>query len=148
MSYTTFAEISSDFKDTTFAATGNVKDAEVTQFIVEADALINSYIGKVYVLPVTPACEGLQLLKMLSRSLVVQRVKGIMEVRQMVITEANQEIIAQYFTVRQVMKILESLRDKEQTLVGAELLAGTSGFYSKNYADDVEPVIKKDERQW
>ncbi len=149
MPYATTAEIQSDFKDTTFddAESTNVKTADVTQFIVEADALINSYIGTVYVTPVA-AGEGLQTLKLLCRSLVAARIKRIMEVKQEVNTDPNQNIVGVLLSPSMVMKILENIQAKKNTLIGATLLVSGGGFFSKNVQCDVEPVVKKDTKQW
>lgn len=147
MAYTTTTEIQADFKDTTFTTATNVKIADVDQFIVEADALINSQIGTVYVTPVA-AGEGLQVLKLLSRSLVAARIKRIMEVKQEQNTDANQSVLGVLLSPSQVMTVLKSLQDKRSTLIGAELLTSTGGFFSKNVAEAVEPVMEKDTKQW
>lgn len=147
MAYTTTSEIQGDFKDITFTTSSNVKVADVDQFILEADALINSYVGGRYVLPVA-AGEGLVLLKLLSRSLVTSRIKKIMEVKQEKSTDANQSVTGVLLSTSIVMKILSDIRDNEISLAGAETLTSNRGFYSKNVACDVEPVVKKNEKQW
>ena len=148
MAYTTYSEVEADFKDTSFTTTTNVKAADVTQFIAEADALINSYVGSVYEVPVTTSGEGLTLLKLLSRSLVTSRVKKILEVKQEKSTDANQNIVSVLLSTERVMKILKDIQDKNLTLEGAVALVSGGGFYSKNVADDVSPVMEKDTKQW
>lgn len=147
MAYATTAEIQADFKDTTFDSTSNVKDTEVTQFIVEADALINSYVGARYIVPVA-AGEGLQMLKLFSRCLVTARIKKILEVKQDKNTDANQNVVGVLFSPSQVMKLLESIRDDKLELIGATPLTSSSGFYNNNVANNICPVIKKDLKQW
>jgi hypothetical protein len=147
MAYTTSTEIESDFKDVTFTTTSNVKTADVTQFIAESDALINSYVGKKYTTPVTSG-EGLTLLKLLSRSLVTARIKRLMEVKQEKNSDANQNILGVLLSPTAVMKILSDIKDGTINLDGAALLVSDSGFYSENYQNDVEFVAKKSERQW
>ena len=148
MSYTTFSEVEGDFKDTEFTATSNVLDSDATQFIVEADALINAYVGTVYVAPVVTPGEGLNLLKLLSRSLVVNRIKRVLEVKQIKSEDANQNIVSVLLSVAQVMKILTDIQNKDLFLSGAVALIAGAGFYNNNVANSIEPVIKKDERQW
>jgi hypothetical protein len=46
------------------------------------------------------------------------------------------------------MSILKDIQGKKLTLEGAEALSSGGGFYSSNVANDIEPVIKKDDRQW
>ncbi len=147
MAYTTTAEIQADFKDTTFSTTTNVKAADVDQFIVEADALINASVGSRYVTPVA-AGEGLSLLKFLSRSLVAGRIKKILEVKQEKAVDANQASVGVYLSVTQVMKTLADIRDDVVQLVGATPLVTNLGFYSNNVTNDVAPVIEKDTKQW
>lgn len=148
MAYTTTAEIEADFKDLTFSTTSNVKTADVTQFIVEADALINSYVGARYIVPVTTSGEGLSLLKFLSRSLVSGRIKKIMEVKQEKSADANQNVVGVYLSATQVMKILSDIKDDVLSLAGAALLVSNQGFNSYNVTNDIAPVIEKDLKQW
>lgn len=147
MAYTSYAEIEADFKDTTFSTSTNVKTADVTQFIVEADALIDGFVGSRFEVPVA-AGAGLNLLKFLSRSLVSGRIKKILEVKQEKSVDANQSVVGVYLSATQVMKILTEIRDGEMVLDGATPLSSSGGFYSQNVSDDVEPVIEKDTKQW
>lgn len=147
MAYTTYSEISADFKDMTFDTTTNVKATDVTQFIAEADALINSYVSAKYVVPVT-AGEALTFLKLLSRSLVTARIKKIMEVKQAKSDDANQNIVGVFLSPTEVMRILKDIRLGNINLEGATLINSNSGFFSNNVSNSVESVIKKDEKQW
>lgn len=147
MAYTTYTEVQSDFKKLTFATgSGNVTQEDVTQFIVESDALIDSYVGAVYQTPVASGA-GLNLLKLFSRSLTTARIKRIMEVKQEKNTDANQNVVGVLLSPSAVMKQLEQIRDKQIKLDGAIPLS-SSTFYSNNAANSIAPVIKKDERQW
>ncbi len=147
MAYALPTDIEADFKDITFGADDNVTGDDVTQFIVEADALINSYIGTVYTVPVTTG-DGLNVLKLLSRSLVSNRIKKILEVQQVASKGANQNIQSTYLSVTQVMAVLTSLQAKKVALAGASPLVSAGGFYSNNSSNDVAPTITKDTRQW
>lgn len=148
MAYTTYTEIEADFKNITFASSGSsIIQSEVTQFIVESDALINSYVGSRYSIPVTSG-DGLNLLKLLSRSLVSARIKKILEVKQEKQTDANQSVTGVLLSPTAVIKILENIRDDKLNIDGAVPLVSSNGFYSNNYSNDIEPVIKKDEKQW
>lgn len=148
MAYTTYTEIEADFKDMTFdASTGNVKQADVTQFIVEADALINAYVGMKYTVPVTTG-EGLNLLKLLSRSLVTARIKKLLEVKQEKSNDSNQSVIGVLLNTKDVMAILKDIRNGDLTLEGGAALVSGGGFYNNNVNEDVEPVFEKDTKQW
>lgn len=148
MAYTTYTEIQADFKDMTFTSSTNVTSSDVTQFIVESDSLINAYVGTVYSVPVTVSGDGLSLLKLLSRSLVSSRIKKLLEVKQEKSTDANQSVMGVLLSVAQVIKILNDIQDKNMALAGAVPLISGGGFYNNNVANDISPVIKKDERQW
>jgi hypothetical protein len=147
MAYATKELVQADFKDTTFTATTNVKPEDVTQFIVEADALIDAYVGKRYTVPVTSG-SSLELLKLFSRSLVAARIKRIMEVKQDKNTDANQSVVGVLFSPTMVIKMLTEIRDGEMSLAGALALDSGGGFYNANVANEVEAVVKKDETQW
>ena len=145
--YTCVEEIQSDFKDLTFSTTSNVSIEDCTGFIRESDALINAYVGARYTVPVTTG-EGSRLLKLLSRSLVTARIKRIMEVKQDKSTDANQNVVGVLLSPTMVMKILSDIRDNKLNLAGAASLVSGSGFYSSNVSNSVEPVIKKNDKQW
>lgn len=147
MAYTSYTEIESDFKDITFAAGQNVTDSDVTQFIAEADALIDSYVGQKYVVPVT-AGGGLVLLKLYSRCLVTARIKRLMEVKQEKSTDANQNVTSVLLSPSQIIKQLEAIRDDKTSLEGATLLLSNNAFYSSNVANSIEPTILKGDKQW
>ncbi len=148
MAYATDAEIQADFKDLTFSTTTNVKTADVVQFIVEADALIDAYVGTVYTVPVTTAGAGLSLLKLLSRSLVAARIKRIMEVKQEKNADPSQNVVGVLLSPTAVMKILTDIQKQVIALAGAAALVSGGGFFSENVNCDVEPVIEKDTKQW
>lgn len=148
MAYTTYTEIQADFKSITFdASAGNVLQADVTQFIAEADALINSYVGTRYTVPVTSG-EGATLLKLCSRSLVTARIKKLLEVKSEKQDGANQNITGVMLSPSAVMKILADIRDDVLSLEGATALVSNQGFYSNNYSNDIAPVVEKDTKQW
>lgn len=147
MAYTTKDEIVQDFKEATFTSTTNVKDTSITEFIVEADALINAYVGMKYVVPVAGG-DGLNLLKLCSRSLVTARIKRIMEVKQDKNPDPSQNVTGVLLSPTAVMKILTDIRQGDASLAGATPLSVDGGFFSKNVEGDVCPVVKKDEKQW
>lgn len=147
MAYTTYTEVQDDFKDITFTTTTNVKDTDVTQFIKEHDALINAKVGQVYVVPITTG-DGLELLKLLSRSLTTARIKRLMEVKQEKSVDANQNVVSTLLTPKEVMKILDDISKKNMVLDGGVLLSSTGGFSNGNNNRGVKPVVRKDIKQW
>lgn len=150
MAYATYSDIEKDFKDLKFSSTSNVTINDVKQFIVEADALIDGYVGTVYSVPLSDSAGGYQLLKLLSRSLVAARVKKILEVvrEQSGGKDAVQSVIGVLLSPSKVMEILRDIQKKEIALAGATSLVSGGGFYSKNVSEDVQPTIEKDTKQW
>lgn len=148
MAYSVAADIQAEFKNIDFAATGAlVTTAKISDWILEADALINSYVGMNYVVPVTTG-DGLSLLKMFSRILVSDRVHGVLEVKQLQNTRPNQLPNKPNLTSRDIIKELEKIKSGEIALIGATPTVASSGFSSFNVLNGIEPVMKKDTVQW
>ncbi len=147
MAYATTAEVQADFKSVVFSTITLVTSADVAQFIVEADALINSYVGMKYSTPVTASDSALSLLKLFSRTLVSDRIKKILEVKQATSTSANQDVRGAYSS-RDVMKALEAIKNGELSLDGATSLVSGGGFYSRNSAQNEVPIFEKGTKQW
>lgn len=148
MSYCTFATVQDDFKTIAFTSTSLVKDSAVTQFIVEADALINSYVGQRWVTPITANADSLALMSLFSRTLVAARIRGIMANVQVTNKDANQTVKSDAFGVKDVMQQLNNIKNGDQQLAGATLLLANGGFYSNNYANNVQPEMNKNRKLW
>lgn len=147
MGYTALEDIQAEFKNITFSSTTNVKDSDIDVYIVQADALINSYVGKRYTLPVSTSAEGYQLLKMISTALVADRVRARLEVKQSTNATANQQP-RRLMDVSTVMQILKDIASGAVPLVGIDVASNGSGIYSENNYEMREPEFKKDESQW
>lgn len=148
MAYSSSTEVEADFKNLTFGTTGNCTTSEVEQFIQEADALIDSYVGMRYTVPVVASGSGLDLLKLFSRSLAAERVRAILQVKQGTGTQANQNVRDSLLSYKDVIAQLERIAKGEVTLDGATALVSGGGFYSRNYANSETPVMKKNCKQW
>lgn len=147
MAYSTSSDIQSDFKNITFSTTTLVTSDDVEQFIDEADALIDSYLGMRFQVPVEDDDSALNLLKMFSRTLVADRIKKILEVKQTTNQSANQDIRGAYST-KDVLQQLRDIRDGNLNLSGATSLVSGGGFYSNNYTNDVTPIFTKNDKAW
>lgn len=146
--YTTVEEVQADFKSITFDKTTLVSIDDVEQFIVEADALINSFVGKKYQTPVTADSSSTTLLKLFSRTIVRDRIKELLQVKQTGgNTSANQDVRGAYGT-RDVMAQLRAIQKSELELSGATPLVTHGAFSSFNVAHGVKPIFKKNQRQW
>lgn len=148
MAYCTFADIQQDIKAIVFTSNSMVTDAAVTKFIAEADALINSYVSQRYVTPITADADALALMSLYSRTLVADRVRGILANKQQTNTDANQQVKSDGFSVKDVMKGLTAIAGASSNLSGATLLLEGGAFYSNNYVRDEQPHFRKDRKQW
>ena len=148
MAYCSSAEVTAEFKNIDFSsATALVTTAKVDDWILEADALINSFVGQRYTVPVTSG-EGATLLKMYSRLLVSERVRKVLEVKKVAGGDSEQNPRGVILTTKDIMKALKDIAEGNVALIGAELLISGGGFYSSGKADGSEFIFKKDCDNW
>lgn len=148
MSYCSVSDVQSDFKSIVFASGQLITDTAVTQFIVEAGALIDSYVGARYVTPITANASSVALMSLYCRTLVAARIRGILENKQATNIDANQNVKADGFGVNDVMRSLREIKNNESVLSGASLILTSAGFYSNNDATGVTPKFHKNRKQW
>lgn len=149
MGYATVKNVESEFKNIDFTSSTLVTKADIESFLVQTDALINAYVGAKYVVPITGDDSSVALMRLFSITLVADRVKKILETRQVTNTSANQEVRGAYGK-SDVMRDLASIKKGEMPLAGATLLLGSGqgAMFSNNTANGVEPIMRKDEDQW
>ena len=148
MSYCSVSDIQADFKAIVFNSTANVTDTAVTQFIVEASALIDAYVGQRWVTPITADATSQALMSLFARTLVSDRVRGIIANKQQTNTDANQQVKSDGYSAKDVMKALNDIKNGDMALSGATLILANAGFKSNNYLRNEQPVFQKDRRQW
>lgn len=146
MGYCALADITADFANMVFDDNSKVKDSDVTSFIVDADALIDSYLSARYSLPVT-GTRSLAVLKLYSRALVADKVAGILQIKQSTNQGANQNVRSGLST-KDVLKQLGDLRDGSGQLPDADLASPGGGISSFNVKTGRVPEFRKDEKQW
>lgn len=148
MAYCTNAEVTSEFKKIDFAAANAlVKTAEVDAWILEADALINSYVAQRYITPVT-AGEGLTLLKMYSRLLVAERVRKVLEVKDPKAAEGSQNPRGVLLSTGQIMKALKDIAAGDVALLGADQILTGGAFASSTVQDGDKFTFEKGRDDW
>ncbi len=148
MSYCAVADVQADFKALTIGAGTNVSTAAVTQFIVEASALIDGYVGQRWVTPITADASALALMSLFCRTLVADRIRGIIANKQQTNTDANQAVKSDGYSVKNVMQSLNDIRLGNMQLTGATLILSNAGFVSRNYNANETPVFHKNRKQW
>ena len=147
MAYCTAAEVQADFKAVVFTTTSLVTLAAVTQFIVEADALINSYVGQRWVTPIASG-ESANLMKLYSRTLVAERVRAILSNNQQSNQDANQNVRGSGLTSKDVMKALNDIKNGDMQLVSGTLINTDATMRSNNSSSNTQPRFRKNRRQW
>lgn len=148
MGYCTLNEVQADFKSIEFTRTSLISIDDVTQFIVEADAVINSYVGKKYRIPIQNDSNSVSLMKFYSRTIVRDRVRAILKVKQSTTTGANSDVRGTEFSTKDVMASLKDIQASKLALSGATELVSGGAFYSSNAANNVQPFFQKGKRQW
>lgn len=129
MAYSTVDDIKEEFSSTvTFTddASSKVKLASIPNYIADADALIDSYIGARYTVPVTGGPVSLSVLRFYSRMLVADKIKGILEIKRETSDRAQQNPRTGLST-KDIIKILEGYRDGTSVLPDGELATDPYG---------------------
>lgn len=140
-------DVKAEFKSLTIDTDTNISTADVASFIVQSNALIDSYVSKRYLLPIDTSADGFQVLKMISISIVAERIRAIMEVKQSTSTTANQSV-RRLYDAKTIMQMLKDIVSGDMSLVGCTQLQSGGGLYSENAANDVQPVFRKDVTSW
>lgn len=147
MGYCTVADVASEFKSIAFTSSSLVTDAAVNSMIDEASALIDSKIGTRYQVPLSDTIS-LNLVRLFAKTLVAERVRGILGVKQSTNTDANQNEKGVGFKSSDVMSALQDIMNGVMPLNGATLLLSNAGFESNNYQSGVQAHFHKDRKQW
>lgn len=146
MGYASEENVEGEFKKLSLTTTTFVTSTTLATMLEDADALIDSYVGSRYQVPIT-ATASLNLMRLYATVLVRDRIKPIFEVRQTTNTGANQNPRGSaVFDTSAVMKELQKIRDGELDLAGATLLTQTGAFSSGTL--DEEYTFQKNKTQW
>jgi len=143
MAYSVYTDVASEFKGISFSASSSVTDTEVTSFIAQADALIDSYISNRYSTPVTAAAGAISLLQWISIQIVRERIVKILAVKTGV--EAPDQLEPEK-PMWQTM--LENISKGVLDLAGATLISSGDGVKMYNYDNDIEPTFDVTTNQW
>lgn len=148
MAYCTATDVQADFKAIVFNSTSMVTSTAITDFITEADALINSYVGARWTTPITANSDSVALMKLCSRTIVADRIRGILANKQQTATDANQQVSSDGFSVKNVMALLNDIKLGNVQLTGADLLLPNAGMFSNNYERNELPRFRKNRKSW
>ena len=153
MSYCSSVDISVELKHMKLGdANSQVKTADVEDFIDQADAVIDMYVGKRYETPIV-GVKSLQILRKISIDLVTYRVVKILDLsKSNPIPDAQvvQEI-TEGSAYRESMKILKDIRDNLMSLPDATLLdsaGGLASFHTEAGNSEITPFFDITKQQW
>lgn len=147
MGYCVLADVQAEFKNITFSAGLNVTDTTVTQFIAEGSALIDTYVGGRYATPITGP-NSLLVMSLYCRTLVADRIRGILETKQVTNTDSNQNAKNPGLSTSDVIKALIQIQNGNTVLSDATLQNLNASFFSNNSQNGVQPRFRKNRRQW
>jgi hypothetical protein len=154
MPYTSLSLIKNEFRqlDVRAAADSNptaVTEEDVAEFIAQAESYINAKIAKKYTLPIVSASSpnGFNILKTISTYMVVCRIRGVLEIKN-VIKEADQIVKTKDYC-KEAQQLLDEVVDGSLLLPDAPQLTGGDGRVDSFNIQNCTPyVFKTDEEQW
>jgi len=145
VAYSIYTDVQAEFKNITFSSSSSVKDTEVTEFITQADAYIDSRLGLKYTVPIT-GVESLKICKRLSIWLVTGRIKRILRVKTGVQTGEQDTIDGDLETLAR--NEIEMILDGLLLLSDATLATTADGFRSYAVDEDLEYTFTREDDQW
>lgn len=152
MTYATSSDIENELKGISFTATSSVTTGAVSDFLDQADAVIDMHIAKRYATPVT-ASESLLVLKKIAIDLVVYRVAKILDLKKSVPIPDSKVIqdITNGDAYKESMKLLAAIRDNKMDLPGQDELnsnVGLRSLHTEAGNSDIVPFFEKGVEQW
>lgn len=133
MAYCTDDEVSSEFKDIVFSATSPVTDTEVTEFVSQASAEIDSIISNRYTTPVT-GTESLKVLKQICIWLVKARIVGVLRIKN--VSDKSDQDVGSLNYRKEALDRLKNIAIGKEILTDAPRSNTTGGLTS--YLKDLD----------
>lgn len=144
MAYCTEANVQAEFKAISFGASTAVTSSQVAEFIAEVDAYIDGRIGLIYETPIT-GTASLLIMRMISRRLVANRIKGILAVKT---GNSSTDQDAKQDTSEEVSELLEMIVNGEYRLSDATLRDSSNGVKSPNVSLVSAHTFQAGVKQW
>jgi phage gp36-like protein len=146
VAYAAHADVSAEFKNTTFGSDTTPTATVVTEWIVQEENLIDAWVGKRYETPVSGATAALSILKRLSVQMVAHRIREYLGLKN------QDEKLTQFQNPSNkyaaALKQLEQIAKGDMPLPGATLLSTNAGVESFNVDEEEEHQFEKGEDQW
>ena len=145
MGYATSAQCTGEFKDLTVGASTAISSTDVTGFIADADAEINTILSVKYQTPIT-GTEALIVMKMVEVWLVKQRIQDILSVKSGV-PAAEQGADGKGYR-QMALELLKKLTNGTAKLTDATLATSADGVKSYTSQEDTANVFDVSINQW
>ena len=146
MAYCTEADVKIEFKNILWDTPGGIASTTITEWCDQESAIIDSYLSKVYTVPIT-GTQSLKTVKKIAIMLVSCRVKKTLQVKE--IPPATQDQVGE--DCKKAYELLESLVEMELLLSDAIVIVGTvtgiGGVWS-NVSEHIPCTFDKDKCQW
>lgn len=149
MAYSTSAQIQGEFRSISFGADTAITTSEVSEFIAEADALIDSKVGLRYLVPIDSgdSPKAFLIMRMISRKLVAYRIKDILAVKDAVDPQTNQNVRGD-LSRKDLLQMLEDIAKGKMILEDATVASTQQGLSSFAVENCEEQFFKKNTDQW
>lgn len=145
MGYAEVEDIQKEFKKIEFDTDNSVQSDSVQDFIDQASAEIDSRISARYMVPVKKGEQALLYLKQICVGLVAQRVKDILQLKN-VRVESDQDVKTD--TAALARKLLDQIVQGDVALLGATLASSDSGVKSFVSSSHFKRTWRRGEDQW
>jgi len=152
MPYATEQNIKDEIRGLDLDGESAVTAQAVVDFIDEADALINMYIGKRYTTPITDTTSAL-VLKTICIDIVVYRVTKIITLSRSIPIPDSKVVqeITEGTAYKRSMRFLADIRDDKMNLPDSTLTDTNSGlesFHTDSGNTAIDPCFEKGTKQW
>jgi hypothetical protein len=146
MAYATASDVQSEFRNADFSASNAaVSTAEVTEFLVQEEAIINGQIGGVYSVPVSSSSTiAVSILKAILIMRVKSRICSILAVKTG--DPKGEQGNASTELKEKSDKLVELIIKRELHLYDAS--PAVTAVHSYTNAEDLTHVFKREEDQW
>lgn len=147
--YADVDDIASEFKDIVFNTSTSVDADEVSEFILQAENLINGTISNRYVTPANDL-NSETILRFISVAFVAYRVAKIINLKKDVPIPEKfvPQMLNEGAAYRNAKKTLEEIRDGKLILYGAVAKSSGQGVKSHNADIGFLPFWERDVKQW
>lgn len=144
MAYSVESDIEAKFKAVDFSSSTACTSAQVSGFISDADAYIDSKLARKFAVPIT-ATESLKIIKQISVLLACHEVRRKLEVKT---GETGKNQDGARSERKQALDMLEEILQGNILLINTSLAVSGGGFKSYNRDNSIVPECDVTSTQW